>query len=121
MSFTIERLDHVQLAIPPGGEGQAEAFYSGILGFEILPKPPALAVRGGRWFARNGVHIHVGVEEDFRPARKAHPALVVGSLDELVERLARESISVSWNDEIPGIRRCFVDDPFGNRIELIEG
>jgi catechol 2,3-dioxygenase-like lactoylglutathione lyase family enzyme len=121
MSFTIRRLDHVQVAIPPGGELRAEAFYADILGFEILPKPPALAVRGGRWFARNGVQIHVGVEDDFRPARKAHPALVVGDLDALVEHLANRRISVCWNDEVPGTRRCFVDDPFGNRIELIAG
>ena len=88
MSFTIKRLDHVQVAIPEGGEARAEAFYAGVLGFEILPKPPLLAVRGGRWFARNGVQLHVGTEADFRPARKAHPALVVGGLDELVEHLA---------------------------------
>jgi catechol 2,3-dioxygenase-like lactoylglutathione lyase family enzyme len=121
MSFTIQRIDHVQMAIPSGGEARAEAFYAGILGFEILPKPPALAARGGRWFARNGVQVHVGVEEDFRPSRKAHPALVVGRLDELVERLANANLSVRWSEEIPGSRRCFVDDPFGNRIELIEG
>jgi catechol 2,3-dioxygenase-like lactoylglutathione lyase family enzyme len=121
MPFTIKRIDHVQVAIPPGGEAKAEAFYAGILGFEILPKPAALAVRGGRWFACNGVQLHVGVEVDFRPARKAHPAIVVGSLDALVQHLASASITVSWNDELAETRRCFVDDPFGNRIELIEG
>jgi catechol 2,3-dioxygenase-like lactoylglutathione lyase family enzyme len=121
MSFTIKRLDHVQVAIPVGGEGRAEAFYAGILGFEILPKPEPLAARGGRWFACNGVQIHVGVESDFRAARKAHPALVVGGLDELVQRLASAGISVRWDDELPEIRRCFVEDPFGNRIELVEG
>jgi catechol 2,3-dioxygenase-like lactoylglutathione lyase family enzyme len=121
MTFTIKRLDHVQVAIPLGEEAQAEVFYAGILGFEILPKPAALAARGGRWFARNGVQLHVGVEADFRPARKAHPALVVGDLDDLVEHLANANISVLWSDEVPGTRRCFVDDPFGNRIELVEG
>jgi catechol 2,3-dioxygenase-like lactoylglutathione lyase family enzyme len=121
MPFTIKRIDHVQLAIPPGGEAKAEAFYAGILGFEVLPKPAPLAARGGRWFACNGVQLHAGVEADFRPARKAHPAIVVGNLDALVEHLARAGISVSWNDELAETRRCFVDDPFGNRIELVEG
>jgi catechol 2,3-dioxygenase-like lactoylglutathione lyase family enzyme len=120
-AFAVQRLDHVQLAIPEGGEARAEEFYAGLLGFEIVPKPPALAVRGGRWFARNGVQLHVGVDRDFHPARKAHPALVVRSLDALVERLAKVGIGVRWDDEMPKVRRCYVDDPFGNRIELIEG
>jgi catechol 2,3-dioxygenase-like lactoylglutathione lyase family enzyme len=120
MTFTIERLDHVQLAIPESGEAKAEEFYAGILGFEILPKPPALAVRGGRWFGRNGVQLHVGVERDFRPARKAHPAIVVRSLNALVDDLAKAGIPVRWDNEMPEVHRCFVDDPFGNRIELIE-
>ena len=120
MAFTITRLDHVQLAIPPGMEAQAEAFYCGILGFEVLPKPPSMAARGGRWFARNGVQIHVGIEADFRPARKAHPAIALRGLDDLAAGLARAGVAVRWDDEIPGTRRCFVDDPFGNRIELVE-
>jgi catechol 2,3-dioxygenase-like lactoylglutathione lyase family enzyme len=119
--FTIDRLDHVQLAIPEGGEAKAEEFYAGALGFEILPKPAALAARGGRWFARHGVELHVGVERDFHPARKAHPALVVRSLNALVDRLAKAGIAVRWDNEMPDVRRCYVDDPFGNRIELIEG
>jgi catechol 2,3-dioxygenase-like lactoylglutathione lyase family enzyme len=120
MTFTIERLDHVQVAMPEGGEAQAEAFYAGILGFEILPKPPVLAARGGRWFGRNGVQLHVGVDRDFHPARKAHPALVVRSLNALVDRLSEAGIAVRWDNEMPEVRRCHVDDPFGNRIELIE-
>jgi catechol 2,3-dioxygenase-like lactoylglutathione lyase family enzyme len=116
-----KRLDHVQLAIPPGGEAKAEAFYGGLLGFDVVPKPAALAVRGGRWFAQGDVQVHVGVEADFRPARKAHPAFVVGNLDELVARLAGAGVSARWSDEVPGTRRCHVDDPFGNRIELIDG
>jgi catechol 2,3-dioxygenase-like lactoylglutathione lyase family enzyme len=119
--FFVKRLDHVQVAIPEGGEARAEAFYSGILGLETLPKPPSLAARGGRWFGRDGVQIHVGVEEDFRPAKKAHPALVFGGLDALVARLAERGIGVRWDEEIPTTRRCFTEDPFGNRIELIEG
>jgi catechol 2,3-dioxygenase-like lactoylglutathione lyase family enzyme len=118
--FAIKRLDHVQIAIPEGGEAKAEEFYAGLLGFEIFPKPPPLAVRGGRWFGRNGVQLHMGIERDFTPARKAHPALVVRSLNALVDRLAKAGIAVRWDAEIPEVRRCYVDDPFGNRIELIE-
>jgi catechol 2,3-dioxygenase-like lactoylglutathione lyase family enzyme len=120
MSFAIKRLDHVQVAMPEGGEAQAEAFYADLLGFQVVPKPPLLAARGGRWFERNGVQIHAGAEKDFRPARKAHPAIVVGGLDDLVAVLSQAGVGVRWDDEVPGTRRCFVDDPFGNRIELIE-
>jgi catechol 2,3-dioxygenase-like lactoylglutathione lyase family enzyme len=119
--FAVKRIDHVQVAIPEGGEARAEAFYSGILGLDILPKPAPLAARGGRWFGRGGVQIHVGIEEDFRPARKAHPALVFAGLDALVARLEHGGFPVRWDDEIPTTRRCFTEDPFGNRIELIEG
>jgi catechol 2,3-dioxygenase-like lactoylglutathione lyase family enzyme len=121
LDFELKALDHVQLAMPPNREGDAEHFYSGLLGLDRLPKPPALAVRGGCWFRRGAVQIHLGVESDFRPARKAHPAIVVSGLDALCEKLRASGVSVRWSDEIPGVRRCHVDDPFGNRIELIEG
>ncbi len=114
----LRTIDHVQLAIPVGGEALARSFYAGVLGLVEVPKPPALAVRGGCWFERGDVRVHVGVETDFRPARKAHPAFVVAGLDALVEHHALE---VTWSDEIPGTHRCHVDDPFGNRIELIDG
>jgi catechol 2,3-dioxygenase-like lactoylglutathione lyase family enzyme len=120
-AMTVLRLDHVQLAMPPGGEARAEAFYAGILGLERISKPPALAVRGGCWFQGGPAQIHLGVEEDFRPARKAHPALAVSDYDALCQRLTAAGHPVRPNDELPGIRRCHVDDPFGNRIELIEG
>ncbi len=121
MRFQITRLDHVQLAMPQGEEAAAEAFYCGLLGFEVLEKPPVLAARGGRWFgARAGeVQVHLGVEEDFRPARKAHPALAVRSLSGLVADLEAAGHPVRWDQEIPGVSRCYVDDPFGNRIELV--
>lgn len=119
--MTVLRLDHVQLAMPAGGEARAEAFYSGILGLERVPKPPALAVRGGCWFERGEAKIHLGAEGDFRAARKAHPALVVSDYDALCERLKAAGHPVRPSDEVPGVRRCHVDDPFGNRIELIEG
>jgi catechol 2,3-dioxygenase-like lactoylglutathione lyase family enzyme len=120
MPFELVALDHVQLAMPPGAEAEAERFYAGVLGFTRVPKPPALAVRGGCWFQHGAVAIHLGVEADFRPAKKAHPALTVRGYDALLEALARAGVTARPSDEIPGVRRCHVDDPFGNRIELIE-
>ncbi len=119
MGFEIVRLDHVQLAMPPGREADAEAFYSGLLGLERLPKPEPLAARGGCWFSRGEVALHLGVEEDFRPARKAHPALVVRDLGALEATLSAAGVEVRPNpDRGPG-DGAYVDDPFGNRIELI--
>ncbi len=115
------RIDHVQLAMPAGAEDQAERFYVDLLGFEVEPKPEPLASRGGRWFHSGTVEVHLGVDVDFHPARKAHPGLVVDDLDELAARVAGAGIDVRWDDELADRRRCFVDDPFGNRIELIEG
>lgn len=113
----IVAIDHVQLAMPPGQEAVAAAFYAGRLGLEEKVKPPALAVRGGCWFERDGVRIHLGVEPDFRAAKKAHPALVVQDLRRFV---ADRALDVRWDGDLPGVDRCYVDDPFGNRIELIE-
>jgi catechol 2,3-dioxygenase-like lactoylglutathione lyase family enzyme len=115
-------LDHVQVAIPPGGEEKARAFYGGVLGMKELAKPPSLASRGGCWFAGGdgaSVQIHCGVEPDFRPARKAHPAVLVGGIDALAERIADGGGTVSWSDDLDGLRRFFCDDPFGNRLEFI--
>jgi len=120
MGPAIRAIDHVQLAMPEGGEETATAFYEGVLGLARRPKPPALAARGGCWFSNGQVELHLGVEADFRPARKAHPALVVAGLDDLVEALAGAGHRVRFDEEVPEVRRCFVDDPFGNRIELIE-
>ena len=119
MGFEIVRLDHVQLAMPPGREAEAEAFYSGLLGLVRRPKPEPLASRGGCWFGRGPVTVHLGVEEDFRPARKAHPALVVRDLPALEAALAEAGVAVRANpDRAPG-EGAYVDDPFGNRIELM--
>jgi catechol 2,3-dioxygenase-like lactoylglutathione lyase family enzyme len=118
----ITGLDHVQLAAPPGCEAAARAFYGGLLGLRELPKPAALAARGGVWFALGERHqLHVGVEEPFAPARKAHPALAVapGDLDALAARLADAGVEVAWDGAIPGVRRCYVADPWGNRLELV--
>ena len=120
MPYRVVALDHVQLAMPPGAEGRAEAFYGGILGLERRPKPEPLAVRGGCWFSNGDVVLHLGVEDDFRPARKAHPALMVEGLDDLAARLAEAGCEVRPDTELPGVHRCYVDDPFGNRIELID-
>lgn len=120
MSIRIVALDHVQLAMPAGREPEAETFYCGALGFSILTKPDPLASRGGCWFACGDVQLHLGVEQDFRPARKAHPALRVDGFDDLVARLRESGMTWRWDDDLPGVRRLYVDDPFGNRIELID-
>jgi catechol 2,3-dioxygenase-like lactoylglutathione lyase family enzyme len=114
-------IHHVQLACPPGSEDALRAFYAGVLGLEEKPKPPLLAVRGGCWFIGYGIELHLGVEADFRPARKAHPALLWPSLDELAERLTAAGYPVRWPDqaELPGLRRFYTDDPNGNRLEFL--
>ena len=117
---TITGIDHVQLAMPAGGEPAARAFYTGLLGLFEMPKPDILAARGGCWFEAAGVKIHLGVEADFRAARKAHPALLVADLDALAARLEAADVPLRWDTDLPDVRRCHVDDPFGNRIELIQ-
>jgi catechol 2,3-dioxygenase-like lactoylglutathione lyase family enzyme len=119
LGFEIVGLDHVQLAMPPGLEAQAEAFYSGVLGLARVPKPAPLAARGGCWFRHGDVAVHLGVEEDFRPARKAHPAFVVHDLAELEAACAAAGVAVRPNPERDPGQGAYVDDPFGNRIELI--
>lgn len=112
-------LDHVQLAMPPGGEGQAREFYGRLLGLSEVAKPAPLTDRGGCWFAGPAVHVHIGVEEDFLPARKAHPAFIVANLAALADRLAVAGIQVAVDDADIAVSRCYVADPFGNRIELV--
>jgi hypothetical protein len=120
VSFTIIGLDHVQLAMPPGRESEAEAFYAGLLGFVRIPKPEPMAARGGCWFTLGPVALHLGVEADFRPARKAHPALVVQDLAGLAAAAAAAGVEVRPNPDQPPGAGCYIDDPFGNRIELID-
>ena len=112
--------DHVQLAMPAGGEARARAFYGGVLGLDEDPKPPELAARGGVWFSTGTTHLHLGVEAEFRPARKAHPALLVRGLDPYLERANAAGCRIVDDDPLPGYRRVFLDDPFGNRLELME-
>ncbi len=115
-------VDHVQLAMPAGPEAEAEAvaFYDGLLGITSVPKPAHLAARGGCWFVAGDVKVHLGVEEPFRPARKAHPALLVEGLGDLAARLAAAGHDVRAEAGLDGYDQRYVDDPFGNRIELLE-
>ena len=119
MRFTFISFDHIQLAMPAGEEETARAFYRDLLGMTELPKPAELAKRGGCWFASGEVQIHLGVEGDFRPAKKAHPALRCGGYDSLLGRLRAAGVEVIADDHNPGVTRCYIHDPFGNRIELI--
>jgi catechol 2,3-dioxygenase-like lactoylglutathione lyase family enzyme len=116
--MTVTGIDHVQVAAPAGCEVEARAFYGELLGLEELPKPEALAARGGCWFSTGAQELHVGVEEPFSPARKAHPSFVVTDLDSLAARLAAVGIEVAYDDQIPGTRRFQTADPFGNRLEF---
>jgi catechol 2,3-dioxygenase-like lactoylglutathione lyase family enzyme len=119
-AMPVTAIDHVQLAMPAGGEAEAVAFYQGVLGIPQVPKPANLAKRGGCWFERAGLKIHLGVEQDFRPARKAHPALLVDDLAGLVDTLRAAGIEARTDGPLDGYDRVYVDDPFGNRIELLE-
>jgi catechol 2,3-dioxygenase-like lactoylglutathione lyase family enzyme len=118
--FGFERVDHVQFAIPAGGEDQCRAFWCGILGLTEVPKPPALAPRGGCWFDGPGFQVHLGVEPDFRPARKAHPGFEMRGVRELADALTVHGYTVTWSDEVPGQDRFHTADPFGNRIEFLQ-
>lgn len=113
-------IDHVQVAAPVGREEQARAFYGGVLGLEELPKPATLAARGGCWFAAGSAQLHVGVEREFAPARKAHPGFVVEDLAALRERLRAAGHEPRDDHELPGLVRFYADDPFGNRLEFRE-
>ena|SRR6187549_3948324 len=106
--------------MPADMEQAAREFYEGLLGIPEVPKPPELAKRGGAWFERGSLKIHLGVEADFRPARKAHPALLVVDLEALVVRLKQHNVQVVSDNPLEGYFRVYIDDPFGNRIELME-
>ena len=117
--MALTRIDHVQLAMPPGGEDAARGFYYDLLGLDEEAKPAELAARGGCWFRSGAVRVHLGVEADFRPARKAHPALRVTGFEALVTVLREAGSTVREDGDFEGSARVYVDDPFGNRLELI--
>lgn len=114
-------IDHVQVSCPVDGEDAARRFYVDGLKMTERPKPPILAARGGAWFQSGDAWIHVGAEADFRPARKAHPALAVDDLDAVADRLVELGFPVTWDDAIPGLRRFHTADGNGNRVELQAG
>jgi catechol 2,3-dioxygenase-like lactoylglutathione lyase family enzyme len=118
--LSVVGLDHVQLAAPPGCEAAARHFYGELLGLREIPKPEGVRATGGAWFAigSSGQELHIGIQEPFAPAIKAHPGLLVSGYASLLERLESAGIRVTPDDRIAGVERCFVADPWGNRLEL---
>lgn len=119
--MAITGLDHVQLAMPEGGEAEARAFYCGLLGFEEVEKPELLRRAGGLWLRSGAANVHLGVETPFSPARKAHPCFATLDPDAVAEALRQASRPVEWDDRLAGVRRFFSADPFGNRLEFMQG
>lgn len=120
MNFSIEKIDHVQVAAPKGNEQTAVDFYAGVLGMDSIEKPAPLQARGGAWFQFGSYQLHVGVEEPFAPAKKAHPAFRVTGYAQLQQHLSANGIEVKNDDSIPGVTRFFISDPFGNRLEFLD-
>jgi catechol 2,3-dioxygenase-like lactoylglutathione lyase family enzyme len=120
MKSDIYAVHHIQLALPAGGEAAARDFYAGILGLEEVPKPEGLARRGGVWFQAAGFQIHLGVDLEFRAARRAHPGLLVRNLERICQAYEQSGASAERDSLVEGYRRAFLSDPFGNRIELLE-
>ena len=118
--MTFVAIDHVQLLMPPDGEPRAIAFYSGVLGLDRIPKPGALQLGDGLWFRSGGVELHLSVATGFEPSRRAHPGLRVEEVDRLAERCEAAGHHVQWDERYPGVRRFYVHDPFGNRIEILQ-
>ncbi|MFG2120550.1 VOC family protein [Streptomyces sp. NPDC048710] len=123
----ITAVDHVQLAAPPGSEDVLRAYYADVLGMTEIPKPPVLAARGGCWFQAGSVQLHLGIEQPpagggkgFRPAKKAHPGLRVTGIEAYAARLTAKGAPVTWDDNLPGHRRFYSEDPVGNRLEFLE-
>lgn len=118
--FTVEGLHHVQLAMPPGGEPEAQRFYGEVLMFDRVAKPEHLAARGGCWFRSGPLELHMGVEEGFRASAKAHPAVRVLGLAALRANVEAAGVTVETDTDLDGHERWYVRDPFGNRLEFIE-
>ncbi|TFJ93248.1 VOC family protein [Lentibacillus salicampi] len=120
MSFIYKVIDHVQLAAPENSEETAREFYSGILGFTEIDKPASLKKNGGVWFQAGGIQVHIGIEYPFVPARKAHPAFRVGNMADLKTYLGEKGAEYREDDRLPGAKRFYMTDPFGNRLEFLE-
>ncbi|MGH9419545.1 MAG: VOC family protein [Thermoanaerobaculia bacterium] len=116
----VTAIHHVQLAMPRGDEDRGRAFYANLLGLTEIPKPGSLDERNGLWFRVGTLELHLGVEDDFRPAKKAHPGLLVDDLKSLVARLEAAGHTTTPDNRLEGYDRAYVHDPFGNRIELLE-
>ncbi|MBY7142958.1 VOC family protein [Virgibacillus sp. NKC19-3] len=120
MNFYYEAIDHVQLAAPVGSEDEARGFFRNVLGFDEMEKPETLQGRGGVWFRSGTVHVHIGSDKSFTPAKKAHPAFQVKNLEIMKDHLAAKNVDFRVDDRLPGANRFYVTDPFGNRIEFLE-
>lgn len=120
MVFHFKAIDHIQLAAPKGSENVSRQFFSGILGFEEIEKTDTLKKNGGVWFASGNIQIHIGIEEPFSPAKKAHPAFEINNLEQLKKHLSNNKIDFLEDDKLPNANRIYIFDPFGNRIELLE-
>ncbi|MEK4535883.1 VOC family protein [Peribacillus sp. FSL K6-1552] len=120
MPFIFKAIDHIQLAAPKGSEDTARKFFKNILGFDEVEKPEELKKRGGVWFEFGNYQIHIGIEEPFYPAKKAHPAFEIENIEELKKHLVTNGIDVIEDDKLPGAKRFYISDPFGNRMEMLE-
>ena len=116
----IKRIDHIQLAAPFGSEDEARSFFQGVLSLDEVEKPHELKKNGGVWFSNGHIHIHVGIEEPFIPAKKAHPAFEVSDIDALASHIIEKGVSIQEDHRLPGAKRFYVNDPFGNRLEFLE-
>ncbi|MEK5441070.1 VOC family protein [Fredinandcohnia sp. FSL W7-1320] len=120
MTYTIKAIDHIQLAAPKGSENQARHFYVAILGCKEVEKPEALRKNGGAWFTFGTVQIHIGIEDPFAPAKKAHPAFEIENLEALKQHLLNNKVEIIDDNNLPGANRFYAHDPFGNRLEFLE-
>ena len=120
MSFVFKSIDHIQLAAPKGSEEQARTFFGEVLGFQEVEKPENLQKRGGVWFTFGNYQVHIGIEEPFSPAKKAHPAFLIENLESLKAHLTKSEVDFVVDEDLPGANRIYLNDPFGNRIEILE-
>lgn len=120
MSFVFKAIDHIQLAAPKESEEIARRFFIDVFGFVEIEKPESLKQKGGVWFQYGNIQVHIGIEEPFSPAQKAHPAFEVENLEELKRHLTNQDIRFTEDGHLPGANRIYINDPFGNRIEILE-